>query len=96
MKALKRFAALFCALALALSLVSCGSSSESTSDTSSSQTAAEVTQDYSGTTVAGQITAIDGSVVTLQLGELTESEGFTGGDMANGQGGGDMADGSGT
>ncbi len=94
-KTLKRFAALFCALALALSLVSCGNSSDSTSDTSSSQVAAETTQDYSGTTVAGQITAIDGSTVTLQLGELTESEGFSGGDMADGQGGGEMPDGEG-
>lgn len=30
-------------------------------------------KDYSGKTVAGKVTAIDGSVVTLQLGELSEN-----------------------
>ncbi|MCD8366508.1 MAG: hypothetical protein LUC48_00545 [Clostridiales bacterium] len=103
MKVLKRFTALFCALALALSLAACGSSDASqsaTEEASSSQTEAESDQDYSGSTVTGQVTAIDGATVTLQLGELTESEGFGGGEMPNGEGGGEMpsgdADGSGT
>ncbi|MCD8342528.1 MAG: hypothetical protein LUC87_10380 [Clostridiales bacterium] len=103
MKVLKRFTALFCALALALSLAACGSSDVSqsaTEEASSSQTEAESDQDYSGSTVTGQVTAIDGATVTLQLGELTESEGFGGGEMPNGEGGGEMpsgdADGSGT
>ncbi len=110
MKPLKRFFALFCALALALSLAACGSTETSQSSTgaetsstaSTSQTETESSQDYSGATVTGQITAMDGSTITLQLGELTEAEGFGGGDGAQpgGQGGGEMpdgeADGSGT
>lgn len=101
MKALKRLTALFCALALALSLAACGSSEASQSSAESAsavESEAESSQDYSGATVTGQITAVDGSIITLQLGELTEAEGFGGGDGAQpgNQGGGDMADGSGT
>ncbi|MCD7920737.1 MAG: hypothetical protein LUG45_11855 [Clostridiales bacterium] len=102
MKVLKRFTALFCALALALSLAACGgSTTDQSSEESGSSLQAEVeaVTEYSNTTVTGQITAIDGATVTLQLGELAESEGFGGGELPDDDGGempGGDADGSGT
>ena len=56
---MKKLLSILCAAALALSLAACGSTAE----------------DYSGQTLTGQVTAIDGSAVTLQLGELTENAG---------------------
>ena len=53
----KKMLSLFCAAALTLSLAACGSKS---------------TTDYSGQIVTGEITAIDGTAVTMQLGELSE------------------------
>ena len=53
----KKIRSLFCAAALTLSLAACGSKS---------------TTDYSGQTVTGEITDIDGTAVTMQLGELSE------------------------
>ena len=53
---MKKLLSILCAAALTLSLAACGSTAE----------------DYSGQTLTGQVTAIDGSAVTLQLGELTE------------------------
>lgn len=53
---MKKLIAILCAAALTLSLAACGSTAE----------------DYVGQTLTGQVTAIDGSAVTLQLGELTE------------------------
>ena len=53
---MKKLLSILCAAALTLSLAACGST----------------TEDYSGQTLTGQVTAIDGSAVTLQLGELTE------------------------
>ena len=53
---MKKMIAILCAAALTLFLAACGST----------------TEDYSGQTLTGQVTAIDGSAVTLQLGELTE------------------------
>ena len=53
---MKKLIAILCAAALTLSLAACGSTAE----------------DYAGQTLTGQVTAIDGSAVTLQLGELTE------------------------
>ena len=53
----KKILSLFCAAALTLSLAACGSKS---------------TTDYSGQTVTGEITDIDGTAVTMQLGELSE------------------------
>ena len=53
---MKKLLSILCAAALTLSLAACGSS----------------TEDYAGQTLTGQVTAIDGSAVTLQLGELTE------------------------
>lgn len=52
----KKIRSLFCAAALTLSLAACGSKS---------------TTDYSGQTVTGEITDIDGTAVTTQLGELS-------------------------
>ena len=52
----KKTRSLFCAAALTLSLAACGSKS---------------TTDYSGQTVTGEITDIDGTAVTTQLGELS-------------------------
>ena len=53
---MKKLLSILCAAALTLSLAACGSS----------------TENYAGQTLTGQVTAIDGSAVTLQLGELTE------------------------
>ena len=52
----KKILSLFCAAALTLSLAACGSKS---------------TTDYSCQTVTGEITDIDGTAVTMQLGELS-------------------------
>lgn len=52
----KKIRSLFCAAALTLSLAACGSK----------------TSDYSGQTITGEITDIDGTAVTMQLGELSE------------------------
>ena len=52
----KKILSLFCAAALTLSLAACGSKS---------------TTDYSGQTVTSEITDIDGTAVTMQLGELS-------------------------
>ena len=54
---MKKLIAILCAAALTLSLAACGSSA---------------TENYAGQTLTGQVTAIDGSAVTLQLGELAE------------------------
>ena len=54
---MKKLLSILCAAALTLSLAACGSSA---------------TENYAGQTLTGQVTAIDGSAVTLQLGELAE------------------------
>lgn len=51
----KKIRSLFCAAALTLSLAACGSK----------------TSDCSGQTITGEITDIDGTAVTMQLGELS-------------------------
>ena len=51
----KKIRSLFCAAALTLSLAACGSK----------------TSDYSDQTITGEITDIDGTAVTMQLGELS-------------------------
>jgi len=55
----RQWISLLCAAALVLSLAACSSAS---------------TESYAGQTLTGQVTAIDGSSVTLQLGELEEQE----------------------
>ena len=52
----KKIRSLFCAAALTLSLAACGSK----------------TSNFSGQTITGEITDIDGTAVTMQLGELSE------------------------
>ena len=53
----KKWIALLCTAVLSFTSVACGGKAAET---------------YSGQTLTGQVTAIDGSAVTLQLGELTE------------------------
>ena len=53
----KRFVSLLCAAAMALSLAACGARADAA---------------YAGQTLTGRVTAVDGSTVTLALGELTE------------------------
>ena len=56
---MKKILSAVCATALILSITACGSSAKT---------------DYSGETVSGKVTSVDGSTVTLQLGELTGSD----------------------
>lgn len=56
----KKLLSVVCTSALVISLVACGSKDTTTSE-------------YVDTTITGQITAIDGDEVTLQLGELSEA-----------------------
>ncbi len=56
---MKKILSAVCATALILSITACGSRAQT---------------DYSGETVSGKVTSVDGSTVTLQLGELTESD----------------------
>ena len=56
----KKLLSVVCTSALVISLVACGSKASTTSE-------------YVDTTITGQITAIDGDEVTLQLGELSEA-----------------------
>lgn len=60
---MKKTISLLCASAMVLSLAACGSS----------QTESDTNTVYADTTVTGQVTAIDGNSVTLQLGTLSES-----------------------
>ena len=53
----KKFVSLLCAVAMALSLAACGARADAA---------------YAGQTLTGRVTAVDGSTVTLALGELTE------------------------
>ena len=62
---MKKTISLLCAAAMLLSLAACKKSNGNA--------------DYAGTTVTGEVTAIDGNNITLTLGELTEEE------MPNGQ-----------
>lgn len=58
-KKIKKIISAVCAAALILSITACGSGNQT---------------DYSGETISGKVTSVDGSTVTLQLGELTESD----------------------
>ena len=53
----KKFVSLLCAAAMALSLAACGARADAA---------------YAGQILTGRVTAVDGSTVTLALGELTE------------------------
>ena len=54
----KKFLSLLCAAAMMCSLAACGTAADTT---------------YAGQTLTGRVTAIDGTTVTMQLGELTET-----------------------
>lgn len=57
---MKKLISILCALALVLSLAACG---------------AKRNTEYAGQTIAGKVTALDGTSVTLALGELSQSGG---------------------
>lgn len=60
---MKKWIAILCTLtvSLALMMTACGKRSSQSADLSA----------YAGQTIAGQITAVEGTAVTLQLGELS-------------------------
>ncbi len=64
MKKWKKWTALLCAGAMLISLAACGTQSAGSDSLSA----------YAGQSVTGQITALDGTSVTLQLGELSQSD----------------------
>ena len=95
---MKRRSIFLCSLALCLSITGCSgaAASSSTSTTSSSvsasasSTSVDIAQaDYSNQTITGKVVSMDGTSVTLQLGELTgggpggSSDGQTPPDMPN-------------
>ncbi len=57
----KKLISLLCAAAMVFSLAACGAKTDTT---------------YAGQTLTGRVTAMDGTAVTLALGELTESTGM--------------------
>lgn len=57
---MKRMVSVICAASLAITMTACGTTAQS--------------EDYSNTTLTGKVTAMDGSMITIQLGELTEAE----------------------
>lgn len=76
---MKRVLTMTCAVAMALSLAAC-STANSTDNNLTSDTVQETVDSalasntaYAGTTVVGQITAINDTGITLQLGELSVS-----------------------
>ena len=62
---MKRMISLCCAGLMVVSLAACGSQNAASSSTSTPQVTSAV---------VGKITALDGTTVTLQLGELTENQ----------------------
>ena len=67
----KKWTAMLCAAALAVSLAACGTRTAETAD--------------AGSTLTGQVSAVDGSEVTLLLGTLEESEAGTAPGSTSGQ-----------
>ena len=63
----KKFLSLLCAAAMVFSLAACGTKTDTT---------------YAGQTLTGRVTAIDGTSVTLALGELTEDAAPSGGALS--------------
>ena len=90
MKNMKKLLSLSCAAALVFSLAACqkdsGNSGSTESTESTGSTESSQTGEYAGTTVIGKITAVKDSTVTVQLGELTESDNRPG--MPDGSGDG--------
>ena len=60
----KKLMALLCAAAMTVSLAACGAGTDTT---------------YAGQTLTGRVTAMDGTAVTLALGELSEDAAPAGG-----------------
>ncbi len=87
----KKIVSIICALSMLASLSACTGETDKTlseTDTSGSSVVNAADKDYSGKTVAGKVTAIDGSVVTLRLGELSENaEGNTSPEKPSGDAG---------
>lgn len=65
---------IFCMAAVLVLGSGCGTESTDTGSEAGTEISSEQESDYSNTTVTGKITAMSGNEVTLQLGELTESE----------------------
>ena len=65
----KKIAVILCAAVMVSILAACGSTDTGENKSSSSVNAIEV-KDYSNQTVTGKVMAIDGTQVTLQLGEM--------------------------
>ena len=95
---MKRRSIFLCSLALCLSITGCsGAAASSSASTTSSSVSASASStsvdtaqaDYSNQTITGKVVSIDGTSVTLQLGELTgggpggSSDGQTPPDMPN-------------
>ena len=81
---MKRMISLCCAGLMAFSLAACGSQNAASSSTSTPQVTSAV---------VGKITALDGTTVTLQLGELTENQPGDPPSQGGAQPSGDNADG---
>ena len=74
----KKWGSVLCAAELVLSLAACGKTAATVDTTRATEASTPATEDstdpdYTGQTLTGQVTAIDGGLVTLQLGELTEN-----------------------
>lgn len=63
---MKKLISTFCALAMVFAMTGCQQQTDSTESTD--------VVDYSNTSLTGKVTAVDGTVVTLQLGELAETD----------------------
>ena len=82
---MKRMISLCCAGLMVVSLAACGSQNAASSSTSTPQVTSAV---------VGKITALDGTTVTLQLGELTENQPGDPPSQDGAQPSGDNADGN--
>ncbi len=74
----KKLISIICAGAMILSMAACNAETNtSLSETSSESLIDASSKDFSGTTIAGKVTEINGSVVKIQIGTLSESESGT-------------------
>lgn len=76
--------ALLVSLAMLVCVAGCGSQSAVKSQTGTEAVTEAV--DYSNSTLVGKVLSIDGTTITLQLGELTVPEGFGGANDSDSQG----------
>lgn len=68
-RGIKKTAVILCATAMLVTFGGCGNTNSGENASSSSESA-DAQKDYSNQTVIGQVTAIEGTKVTLQLGEM--------------------------